>query len=327
MERAALDRSSHPWPARALCPSQVQCCLLQPSQSLCSRPCCSQMDRPPPALAAVQPWPLPSTQCSGRTTPESRCYLRSTLPVDRPARVTSQSARLLHIGSPGLQCATPWPVSIRNKSCPAKPSNRCLSLFIRSPAYSATPHENTAKPACTRCRASSRALARWTTRGSARSNQSLPIRPACMPREEVCLRCRCMPTYSHPHASASPASSRIPREHHKLSLSLPHSSHRSPRPSPADPFVFSSSPLVSLRACDCDLPAHFSCPPSEPGHGTRLTASQALGSTSPHRCNLSPSWPGLCSEPAPLDGWREACQSRQGACGPTPVCILLLFQV
>jgi hypothetical protein len=50
------------------------------------------------------------------------------------------------LAAAGLQCATPWPALIRNSSL----RNGHVCLFYPPRAYSATPHENTAKPARTR---------------------------------------------------------------------------------------------------------------------------------------------------------------------------------
>jgi hypothetical protein len=58
------------------------------------------------------------------------------------------SGILLHIGC-GRVTVCDTLVRLDSKQrWPAKPGCRCLSLFTRPPAYSVTPHENTAKPAC-----------------------------------------------------------------------------------------------------------------------------------------------------------------------------------
>jgi hypothetical protein len=112
------------------------------------------------------------------------------------------------LAAAGLQCATSWFALIRNRrAC----ETSLFVSFTRPRAYSATPHENTAKPACTRQELRDISLASWATRGLVRSNQSLqrPLlhAPSALKREWMAAAT---------HASTSPASPRNRREHHKL---------------------------------------------------------------------------------------------------------------
>jgi hypothetical protein len=181
------------------------------------------------------------------------------------------------LAAAGLQCATPWPVLIRNRHGLRNLTPLFVSLYPAANLFGDAPRKYS--EASVRARDSS--LASWTTRAFVRavvaSQKPLLHTLGAMKRPWMLQR---------PHASTSPASSQTTHQHHKLS---PYTRRRA---------VHISRTFTSLRTSRRQT------------LGTIRAGRQARIHISPsgHRCTYRCPGRFLCSEPAALDGWREACE-------------------
>jgi hypothetical protein len=114
------------------------------------------------------------------------------------------SGILLHIGCGRVTVCDPWSVLIRNRHGLRNPDAVVCLSFTRAPAYSVTPHENAAKPACELETAPSPVGPREHLRGQ----RSLPKSRCCMVKRLWMLQ--------RPHAPTSLASSQTAHQYHSL---------------------------------------------------------------------------------------------------------------